>query len=177
MPKIYESDISSINTFISNTLSNEVEDTQRLIIEIKSFIDDSKSILTGEVWNRERTVFEKYINILEQRKQVADSIINASISASNIMSNYMGSDSMIDDSKLEELLLTRNNYMTLKQEYEANSTGDSDKNSIVYYQNLIDEADKHIKKLEDLVPTDNTAYAHYQKIDSVISAFNNNVLN
>ena len=177
MPKIYKNDIDVVNAFTKNSLGNEVSDATGLINKINSFIQESATVLVGEGWDKERMVLSQYISLLEQRITVVNELVSAITSANSTMSNYMGSDSVIDDSKLEELYQTLAYNQNLIRQYQADSksTGIDNNNLISQYYDVVDDINAQVNRLEQLVPTDNSAYGNLQNVDATLSSYESSV--
>lgn len=89
MAIIYRSDIKNVDEYAQKVLTKEVEETQKVIDSINSFVGDSPSKLEGKAWNKERKRFNVYIKALEKRKEVSTLLAEAIKSANRIMEGYI----------------------------------------------------------------------------------------
>ena len=64
--KVYKSDLNCAQ--ISSLLDADIQDTDKLIAELNSFITGTKQTLTGPAYDFAREEIETFIPILEQRK-------------------------------------------------------------------------------------------------------------
>lgn len=174
MARLEGGDLDTVASFVNGALSGEGEDTTKLVTAIKGFISDSKTILTGPAWEKEFAILEQFYPILEKRQALASSIIAASSAANGVMSGYLAKygRSEADDSRLNDLYKLQaeyhnslNSLLTMDKEERILHGGE-----IYKYQNeLIPNIEKEIKFLEELVPTDSSAYGNFGNIDTDIS--------
>ena len=117
--KVYKADLNCSQ--ISSLLDADIQDTDKLIAELNSFITGTKNSLTGQAYDVAREEIESFIPILEQRKISANEIKNAILSATSSLSGYMGPYDYLDDSNLEtleaEISNIRASYENIKAEY------------------------------------------------------------
>lgn len=117
--KVYKSDLNCAQ--ISSLLDADIQDTDKLIAELNSFITGTKQTLTGPAYDFAREEIEAFIPILEQRKTSANEIKNAISNATSSLSGYMGAYDYLDDSNLEilenEIRNIKASYENIKSEY------------------------------------------------------------
>lgn len=117
--KVYKSDLNCAQ--ISSLLDSDIQDTDKLIAELNSFVNGTTQSLTGQAYNVAREEIASYIPILEQRKVAASEIKSAISSATSSLSGYMGPYDYLDDSNLEilenEISKIRASYENIKAEY------------------------------------------------------------
>ena len=104
MAVVFSSDLSggSISSVVS-MLETEAEDAQNLINAINSFIEGTKSSLTGKGYDMARQKMSMYIQDLKVRKQVAMDLANAISQGASSLLGYMEEFSKLDDSEIIEL--------------------------------------------------------------------------
>ena len=117
--KVYKSDLNSAQ--LSSMLDNDIQDTDKLIAELNSFVSGTTQSLTGPAYEVARQEIASFIPILEQRKTTANEIKNAISSAMSQLSGYMGPYDYLDDSNLEmlenEINKIKASYESIKAEY------------------------------------------------------------
>lgn len=85
------------------SLMTDKEDAQQLINLIQNFISNSTEELKGNAYDKVRNHMSGYIDILETRIKVADSIIQSIKSANNSLIDYMEDESKLDTDELDSL--------------------------------------------------------------------------
>ena len=102
MSRLVKSDLSDANTSRAVTnLEKDKEDTESLINVIQDFIDSSKEVLVGDSFDAVRNHMQEYINILQTRIKIADSLLEAVKNANQTMIDYMGSEDVLDTERLD----------------------------------------------------------------------------
>ena len=102
MSRLVKSDLSDANTSRAVTnLEKDKEDTESLINVIQDFIDSSKEVLVGDSFEAVRNHMQEYINILQTRMKIADSLLEAVKNANQTMIDYMGSEDVLDTERLD----------------------------------------------------------------------------
>ena len=117
--KVYKSDLNCAQ--LASLLDSDIQDTDKLIAELNSFVTGTTQSLTGPAYDVAREEIASFIPILEQRKTSANEIKNAISNATSSLSGYMGPYDYLDDSNLEtlenEIKSIRASYETIKAEY------------------------------------------------------------
>ena len=178
MAIVYRSDIDKVNSYANSVLSKENEETQKLIGKIEDFISESSSTLKGPVWDMEREIFGKYIDVLRKRQQVANSLLSTIKNANAIMENYINSfprssiismeANVVNSAWISQLQAEINkakaNLASLQKD-SGNTKG------IYYYKALINECESQIAYINKMRSEDARAYAKYDSVASAMASF------
>lgn len=175
--KVYKSDLNCAQ--ISSLLDSDIQDTDKLIAELNSFITGSTQTLTGQAYEVAREEIASYIPILEQRKTSANEIKNAILSATSSLSGYMGPYDYLDDSNLEILEREINNIRASYENIKAECSEKYNKNILT--QALLNHElssisnqcaaqiaplQDEIEKIKGLAGADSAAYGCLSNISS-----------
>ncbi len=103
MTKLYLDELDAAlggSTF--STLKQDSEDSKSVKDAITAFCARSDGKLSGEQWDKVRGKLEQYQSALDVRVGLANKLAEAIEKALKLLKDYMGSDQMLDTSKLEE---------------------------------------------------------------------------
>ena len=103
MAKIYSDELKA--TLSSGTLDmfdKEASESKTLNDAISNFVDNNKDKLSGEQYDNFRSQFEKYSEALAIRMALAASLGAAIKEAIQLLVDYIGEDTSLDSSKLDE---------------------------------------------------------------------------
>ena len=185
MAVVFSSDLSggSISSVVS-MLETEAEDAQNLINAINSFIEGTKSSLTGKGYDMARQKMSMYIQDLKVRKQVAMDLANAISQGASSLLGYMEEFSKLDDSEIIEL---ENEIRKLDSNISSarytlrkimfNSDEDDDKyvgyyrRQISYWENTKKDLDRKLEKLVGLASADGAAFAGVESVGDQVAQY------
>lgn len=185
MAVVFSSDLSggSISSVVS-MLENEAADAQNLINSINSFIEGTKSSLTGKGYDMARQKMAMYTRDLKVRKQIAMDLANAISQGASSLLGYMEEFSKLDDSEILELeneirKLDYNiaNARATLQKIVLNSDEDDDKSigyyrrQISYWENAKKELDRKLEKLIGLAAADGAAFARVESVGDQVAQY------
>ena len=184
MSLIKKSDLSDANSARAVTnLEKDKEDAENMISVIQDFIDSSTEVLVGDSFNAVRNHLQEYINILQTRIKIADSLLAAIKKANTTMIDYMGSEDTIDTAKLEStkqtLSMVQNSYDAVNAKINSY---DPDKyfaslDSLIAdrasYEAQINNLKNKIDLMERLDPTDSSTYASLLESEEELTSFKN----
>lgn len=169
--KVHRSELNSSQ--ITSLLDSDIQDTDKLITELNSFVTGTINTLTGEAYDTARAEIESYIAVLRQRKTTASEIKSAISSATSSLSSYMGPYDYLDDSDLEILNNEIDNIRGSYENIKANLRASYDKNFLtrIYLNWALSNADKQcaaqiaplldeIDKIKGLSSADASAYGY-----------------
>ncbi len=187
MTKVYLDELNAALSFSTfSTLEQDSKDATSTGNSIKSFVEGSSAILTGEQWDKVRSKLGVYDQALASRVEVALHLSDAIKKALTILKNYMSPYKCLDTSKLEEYKNERKICFDSKQNLEQmltetvtvsykksdGSTGyttklayDSSyiKSQIFLAEQTLAELDKLIEKVEGLP-------AKYAEAENILKA-------
>ena len=185
MAVVFSSDLSggSISSVIS-MLETEADDAQNLINAINSFIEGTKSSLTGKGYDMARQKMSMYVQDLKVRKQVAMDLANAISQGASSLLGYMEEFSKLDDSEIIEL---ENEIRKLDSNISSarytlrkimfNSDEDDDKyvgyyrRQISYWENTKKDLDRKLEKLLGLAGADGAAFAGVESVGDQVAQY------
>ena len=185
MAVVFSSDLSggSISSVIS-MLETEADDAQNLINAINSFIEGTKSSLTGKGYDMARQKMSMYVQDLKVRKQVAMDLANAISQGASSLLGYMEEFSKLDDSEIIELdneirkldsNISSARYTLRKIMF--NSDEDDDKyvgyyrRQISYWENTKKDLDRKLEKLVGLASADGAAFAGVESVGDQVAQY------
>ena len=185
MAVVFSSDLSggSISSVIS-MLETEADDAQNLINAINSFIEGTKSSLTGKGYDMARQKMSMYVQDLKVRKQVAMDLANAISQGASSLLGYMEEFSKLDDSEIIELdneirkldsNISSARYTLRKIMF--NSDEDDDKyvgyyrRQISYWENTKKDLDRKLEKLLGLAGADGAAFAGVESVGDQVAQY------
>ena len=185
MAVVFSSDLSggSISSVIS-MLETEADDAQNLINAINSFIEGTKSSLTGKGYDMARQKMSMYVQDLKVRKQVAMDLANAISQGASSLLGYMEEFSKLDDSEIIELdneirkldsNISSARYTLRKIMF--NSDEDDDKyvgyyrRQISYWENNKKDLDRKLEKLVGLASADGAAFAGVESVGDQVAQY------
>ncbi len=186
MSRLVKSDLSDANTSRAVTnLEKDKEDTESLINVIQDFIDSSKEVLVGDSFDAVRNHMQEYINILQTRIKIADSLLEAVKNANQTMIDYMGSEDVLDTERLDfikqDLSMQESSLASVNA---AISSYDPDKTfgslDSLYSQRSSLEANiqklkTKIDLIEKLDAKDAATYSTLMSSETELTGFNNTV--
>jgi hypothetical protein len=109
MSLLLQSDLSSANKSKAITsLTNDIDDSKKLLASVENFISGSTEHLKGESFDAVRTHMQVYVDALNKRINCAENMIAAIKSANSTMTSFMDGESKLDTSETE----TVRNQMT-----------------------------------------------------------------
>ena len=172
--RVHRSELNSSN--LISLLESDIQDNDRLIAELSSFVANTKETLTGPAYDSARKEIENYIQILNQRKQTANEIKTAISNSTSSLSTYMGQYDYLDDADLSvlnsEIQSIKSSYNSIKnsyrQKYQKNvftriylnwALSNLDKQCANQIAPIQDEIDK----IKGLSSADSTAYGYIAK--------------
>lgn len=169
--KVHRDELNSSQ--ITSLLDSDIQDTDRLIAELNSFVTGTINTLTGEAYDTARSEIESYISMLNQRKTTANEIKTAISNATSSLSGYMGPYDYLDDSDLEILNNEIDNIRASYENIKANLRASYDKNFLtrIYLNWALSNANKQcaaqiaplqdeIEKIKGLAGADSAAYGY-----------------
>ncbi len=186
MTLLLKSDLGSANqSKLIKTLTNDIDDTDKLIGAIQSFIDSSTNVLIGESFNAVRSHMQVYIDLLSKRKSLAQDMIESIKVANDHMTNYMEDESRLNTSEKELVRNKMNSYYSSAEAYDYRYKHyDSSKERVtktsllnMYYDavNNAKKQEKLLKLLENLDAEDASTHASLVSTEDDISSFKTNV--
>lgn len=172
--RVHKSELNSSK--LISLLDSDIQDTDKLITELSSFVTNTKTTLTGPAYDTARKEVETYIKILNQRKITANEIKTAISNSTSSLSSYMGQYDYLDDSDLSilnsEIQSIKSSYNSIKnsyrQKYQKNiftriylnwALSNLDKQCANQIAPIQDE----INKIKGLASADATAYGYLAK--------------
>lgn len=186
MTKLYLDDIQHAKT--SDARQKVVidgEEAATLRNAIKSFVEESTSVLVGDSWDLLRTRLNACCDVLTIREQTAINLVTAIDTANQILETYMDGDTFLDDDEIPalEAALAEAKAQLEKLEEGTKVYNSKTKQYDVTYDTAAIEAtkaqiaklSKMIEKLKRLKPTDASAYGALTACDlgSYQTAVNN----
>ena len=166
MAKIYLDEINSALGFSTfDTLDQDAKDSGNTDKAIDSYIADSSSKLTGELWDKTRTKMGAYKSALSERASVAGTLATAIKEALQLLKDYLGEDEMLDTEKLPEMKEQRqacteaiSNLEGMLRETKVNDEGetvpvynaDEVNAQLALAKETLKEIDRLIEKIEGL---------------------------
>ena len=165
-------------------LETEADDAQNLINAINSFIEGTKSSLTGKGYDMARQKMSMYVQDLKVRKQVAMDLANAISQGASSLLGYMEEFSKLDDSEIIELdneirkldsNISSARYTLRKIMF--NSDEDDDKyvgyyrRQISYWENNKKDLDRKLEKLVGLASADGAAFAGVESVGDQVAQY------
>ena len=169
MSLIKKSDLSDANSARAVTnLEKDKEDAENMINVIQDFIDSSTEVLVGDSFNAVRNHLQEYINILQTRIKIADSLLAAIKKANNTMIDYMG-NVLIDGIEQAYVNAKINSYDPDKYFASLDSLI-ADRAS---YEAQINNLKNKIDLMERLDPTDSSTYASLLESEEELTSFKN----
>ena len=103
MSKVYLDELNAALSFSTfSTLEQDSRDATSVGNSIKSFVDGSSTVLTGEQWDKVRSKLGVYDQALAARVEVAMHLSDAIKKALTLLKDYMSPYKCLDSSKLEE---------------------------------------------------------------------------
>ncbi len=103
MTKLYLDELdAALGGTTCSTLTQDSTDSKSVDDIIKSFCEKSDGKLSGEQWNKVRGKLTQYQAALGARAEVANKLSEAIQKALKLLKDYMGSDNMLDTSKLDD---------------------------------------------------------------------------
>lgn len=165
---------------ITSALEKDIEDCTALNGALDSFIGaiGKKESLSGASYDAVKGKLESYKSIVTQRQQAAQTLSSAIKSSVQTMKSYINGYTKLDDSELDTIRQNYNNALAeinnIKNTAEKVLTPEQ-KSRISYLDNEADKLAKLIDKLENLAPTDASAYASITGAESSINGLASNV--
>lgn len=165
---------------LTSALEKDIEDCTSLNGALDSFIASigKKESLSGASYDAIKAKLESYKTIVTQRQKAAKELITAINSAVQKMKTYIDGYTKLDDSELET---TRQNYKNAITEI-ANIKNTMDevltteqKSRISYLEQEARTLNKLIDKLENLAPTDASAYSTITGAEASVNSLSSNV--
>ena len=98
MAKVHKSELNCSQ--IQSLLDSDVQETQKLIEAINSFVNESTTTLTGDAYNTARSEMASYISILNERMKAANALKESLSSSTSSLSSYMGEYDYLDDADI-----------------------------------------------------------------------------
>lgn len=188
MIKILKSNLS-VSSNMKSVLILDIVDTQNLIDAIQDFVENSGADLKGAGYDDLRSKITKYVEVLNIRKQVAESLKIAIEASFPAMEAFMEDYPDLDDSRLSDIntqvSILENKYNSALASYRSLLYSNNDDSNGVtidfsddvirckkmasFYKKEKEKLEKLKTKLEALTPTDNDNYA---KFNTAISDLN-----
>lgn len=186
MSLLLQSDLSAANgSKAIAALSNDMDDTRKLLASVEGFISGSTEHLKGESFDTVRSHMQVYVDALNARIKVAENLISAIKSANSTMSNYMDGEPRLDTSELESvkhqwdnLKATASSYLSRYNNYNAEKERISREALYGLYTETERQAKLKEKKynlLDKLDSTDSATYSKLQSSTEDISTFKGTV--
>ena len=184
MTKIYLDEINSALSFSTfDTLEQDAKDSDGVSNAIESYVYQSGGKLQGEQWDKTRTKMGVYQEALGKRGEIAGVLSAAIKEALELLKDYLGTDEMLDSSKLPELKDAKstceNSISTLEDMLKQTKT-DANGNTVPVYNSdevnaqlalareTLKEIERLIEKIEGLDEVYNKAVgileAAYQQV-------------
>lgn len=185
MALLIKSDLSDANASkLVTNLEKDKEDAESLIGVIQDFIDSSKEVLVGDSFDAVRNHMQEYINLLQTRIKIAESLSTAVKNANQTMIDYMGSEDRLDTDELEILRQRLNNKKSIYDETVSRINNYSDKEweSLDTLTARRDTLETEINTLNtkidltaNLVAKDGSVYSTLMQSDVEMSEFKTNI--
>lgn len=185
MALLIKSDLSDANASkLVINLEKDKEDAESLIGVIQDFIDSSKEVLVGDSFDAVRNHMQEYINLLQTRIKIAESLSTAVKNANQTMIDYMGSEDRLDTDELEILRQRLNNKKSIYDETVSRINNYSDKEweSLDTLTSRRDTLETEINTLNtkidltaNLVAKDGSVYSTLMQSDVEMSEFKTNI--
>lgn len=188
MTLLKKADLNDANSPSSKAISNlkkDKDDTEELIKVIQDFIDTSKENLAGDSFDAIRNHLQGYINVLQSRMKIADSLLTAIAAANNKMIDYMEDQDKLDTAELESYKRRLTTAETQRDHYSSkvnNYDPDVEKVSLTIYQNHLASAEgevekykKIVNKIENLEATDSSTYSTLMGAEQETTTFKTSV--
>ena len=185
MALLIKSDLSDANASkLVINLEKDKEDAESLIGVIQDFIDSSKEVLVGDSFDAVRNHMQEYINLLQTRIKIAESLSTAVKNANQTMIDYMGSEDRLDTDELEILRQRLANKKSIYDETVSRINNYSDKEweSLDTLTARRDTLETEINTLNtkidltaNLVAKDGSVYSTLMQSDVEMSEFKTNI--
>ena len=185
MALLIKSDLSDANASkLVTNLEKDKEDAESLIGVIQDFIDSSKEVLVGDSFDAVRNHMQEYINLLQTRIKIAESLSTAVKNANQTMIDYMGSEDRLDTDELEILRQRLANKKSIYDETVSRINNYSDKEweSLDTLTARRDTLETEINTLNtkidltaNLVAKDGSVYSTLMQSDVEMSEFKTNI--
>lgn len=186
MTLLLKSDLSSANSSKAiSTLRTDMDDTQKMISAIEDFISSSDSVLVGASFDTIRSHMQKYVDALNKRVKVDESLVNALIKANTTMINYMDGESKLDtsereayQSEAESYRSKASGYLDRINSYNSETETVSRNDLFTMYYEAVGEAKKRekiVKLLDELDATDSATYSSLNSTIDEVSSFSTEV--
>lgn len=185
MALLIKSDLSDANASkLVINLEKDKEDAESLIGVIQDFIDSSKEVLVGDSFDAVRNHMQEYINLLQTRIKIAESLSTAVKNANQTMIDYMGSEDRLDTDELE---ISRQRLANKKSIYDEtvsriNNYSDKEWESLDTLTSRRDTLETEINTLNtkidltaNLVAKDGSVYSTLMQSDVEMSEFKTNI--
>lgn len=190
MTKIIKSNLS-VSSNMKSVLSLDIGDTQNLIEAIQDFVENSGNTLKGTGYDDLRSKITKYVEVLNIRQQVAESLKNAIEVSFPAMEAFMEDYPDLDDSRLSDIStqvsILENKYNSALASYRSLLYANKDdsngapfdfsddvircKNRMSFYKNEKEKLEKLKTKLEALTPTDDDNYAKFNTANGGLNEY------
>ena len=143
MTKLYLDELdAALGGSTCSTLNQDSTDSKSVNEAINAFCENTSGKLSGEAWDKVRGKLSQYQTALGTRAELANKLSAAIEKALKLLKDYMGSDQMLDTSKLEE-------YKAAREEC---------KESIATLNSMLTEMVE--KKVKNADGTYSTSYVH-----------------
>ena len=199
MAKVY---LDEINAFLESstldTLTKDSEESGSSSNALESFVNGSSKELNGKQWETYRGSFASFNAALQARTALAQKLGEAISKALKLLQEYLGTDQMLDSSKLDEYKRQRqtclnsidklNQMLTATKQVEvAGENGTKKLVSVAMYDvsevraqitqanETLTELDRLIEKIEGLDEVYKQAEAILQEAFTGIDVFKNQV--
>ena len=194
MACLYRSDLSKN---LTSVLVQDAEDAKKIGKSISDFKENAKANLKGDAYNAGIDQLTIFIDAMNKRAQVMDTLVVAINDAMSSLNDYMGEYDVLDDGKLGELRETiartevfindiRGKLYTLNLNYKEGIDDPKNKKLLNYDAlNILKEQEALLQKfkiyedkLENLAPTVETAYNKFVgSVNSTLSSYESMVNN
>ena len=108
MTKLYLDELdAALSGSTFSTLNQDSTDSKSVSDAITAFCSKSDGKLSGEQWDKVRGKLSQYQSALGTRAELANKLSEAIEKALKMLKDYMGSDNMLDTTRLEEYKMER----------------------------------------------------------------------
>lgn len=186
MPLVKKADLEAANASSTITkLMNDKDDTQKLIGALEDFISSSSSELVGAAFDAVRQHIKGYIDVLQTRSKLSDSLIEAIKKANESLISYMDDQAILDTDELDSYRIKRD-YAKAQYDYYIGriESYDPDTNSVslsslqenaAKYDAEYKKLNKIVTLLEGLPGADQAAYSDLLSCEQEVSTFKNSI--
>ncbi len=164
MTKVYSADLTKANASeMTAQLQQTSNSSAQVLSQLNSFINGSKSVLTGDGYDAVRAKLSVYADAVSKQKQICDNLLNNVKAANNIMITFMEGYTYLDDSlipDIERSIADVRSYIAYLETYdEKKQSTIGSAAEIAHWKAILADLEKKLAKLKQLAPTDASSFA------------------